>query len=30
MEEIMVNAGNKYVTKVNMKVDTTITKYWQK
>jgi DNA polymerase I-like protein with 3'-5' exonuclease and polymerase domains len=30
MEEIMVQAGNKYVTKVNMKVDTTITKYWQK
>jgi DNA polymerase I-like protein with 3'-5' exonuclease and polymerase domains len=30
MEEIMVSAGNKYVTKVNMKVDTTITKFWQK
>jgi len=30
MEDIMVACGNKYVTKVNMKVDTTITKMWQK
>lgn len=30
MEELMVKAGNKYVTKVSMKADTTITKHWQK
>jgi DNA polymerase I-like protein with 3'-5' exonuclease and polymerase domains len=30
MEDIMINAGNKYVSKVQMKVDTTITKEWIK
>jgi DNA polymerase-1 len=30
MEDLMVQAGNKYVTKVNMKVDTTITRFWVK
>lgn len=30
MEELMVQVGNKYVTKVKMEVDTTITKFWQK
>jgi DNA polymerase-1 len=30
MEEVMINAGNKYVSKVQMKVDTTITKEWVK
>jgi DNA polymerase-1 len=30
MEILMVEAGNKYVTKVKMEVDTTITKMWQK
>lgn len=30
MERIMVNVGNKYVTKVSMKVDITITPHWQK
>lgn len=29
-ERIMIECGNKYVTKVSMKVDTTITKVWQK
>lgn len=30
LERIMIEAGNKYVTKVNMEVDTTITDKWQK
>lgn len=30
MEIIMINCGNNYVSKVQMKVDTTITKYWTK
>jgi DNA polymerase-1 len=30
MEDIMIKAGNKYVSKVQMKVDTTITKEWIK
>ena len=30
METIMIDCGNKYVSKVKMKVDTTITKVWQK
>lgn len=30
MEDIMISCGNKYVSKVQMKVDTTITKCWQK
>jgi len=30
MEQIMINCGNKYVSKVQMKVDTTITKEWMK
>ena len=30
MEDIMIKAGNKYVSKVQMKVDTTITKEWVK
>jgi len=30
MEEVMIKAGNKYVSKVQMKVDTTITKEWIK
>jgi DNA polymerase I-like protein with 3'-5' exonuclease and polymerase domains len=30
MAQVMINAGNKYVTKVNMEVDTTITDKWQK
>lgn len=29
-EKIMIQCGNKYVTKVNMSVDTTITPVWQK
>jgi len=30
MEKIMIDCGNKYVSKVQMKVDTTITKEWVK
>jgi DNA polymerase-1 len=30
LEELMIMCGNKYVTQVNMEVDTTITKVWQK
>lgn len=30
MEKLMVECGNKYVTKVKMEVDTTITDFWQK
>lgn len=30
MSKIMVDCGNKYVTKVKMEVDTTITDYWKK
>lgn len=30
MAKIMVDAGNKYVTKVKMEVDITITDQWQK
>jgi DNA polymerase-1 len=30
MEQIMIDCGNKYVSKVQMKVDTTITKEWVK
>lgn len=30
MAQIMINAGNKYVTKVRMEVDITITDQWQK
>ena len=30
MEEVMIKCGNKYVSKVQMRVDTTITDYWTK
>ena len=30
MSQIMIDCGNKYVSKVKMEVDTTITKVWQK
>lgn len=30
MSELMIDCGNKYVSKVKMGVDTTITKYWVK
>lgn len=30
MEKVMISAGNRYVTKVKMEVDTTITNEWQK
>lgn len=30
MAYIMIECGNKYVSKVKMEVDTTITKFWQK
>lgn len=30
MKSIMIEKGNKYVSKVNMEADVTITKYWQK
>lgn len=30
MEALMIECGNKYVSKVKMKVDTTITDYWTK
>lgn len=30
MKEVMVNCGNKYVSKVKMKVDVTVDKYWKK
>jgi hypothetical protein len=30
MGKIMIDCGNKYITKVKMEVDTTITDFWQK